>query len=38
MVIIIPALGHIASIIAFKYYPITKEYYEEMMISSFEIE
>jgi Na+/melibiose symporter-like transporter len=31
MVIIIPALGHIASIIAFKYYPITKEYYEKMM-------
>jgi len=38
MVIIIPALGHIASIIAFKYYPITKEYYEQMMDSSFEME
>jgi Na+/melibiose symporter-like transporter len=31
MVIIIPALGHVASIIAFKYYPITKEYYENMI-------
>lgn len=38
MVIIIPALGHVASIIAFKYYPITKEYYEEMMDSSLDIE
>jgi len=33
MVIIIPALGHVASIIAFKYYPITKEFYEQMMES-----
>ncbi len=38
MVIIIPALGHVASIIAFKYYPITKEYYEQMMDSGIEIE
>jgi len=36
MVIIIPALGHIASIIAFKYYPISKEYYEKMMDVNFE--
>jgi len=33
MVIIIPALGHVASIIAFKYYPITKEFYENMLES-----
>lgn len=38
MVIIIPALGHMASIIAFKYYPITKEYYEQMMDQDVEIE
>ena len=38
MVIIIPALGHVASIVAFKYYPITKEYYERMIDSSFETE
>lgn len=31
MVIIIPALGHVASIIAFKYYPINREYYDEMV-------
>lgn len=37
MVIIIPALGHLASIIAFKYYPITKEYYEQMLSSSIDI-
>lgn len=33
MVIIIPALGHVASIISFKYYPITKEFYEKMIDS-----
>jgi Na+/melibiose symporter-like transporter len=31
MVVIIPALGHLASIIAFKYYPITKTYYQKMI-------
>lgn len=36
MVIIIPALGHVASIIAFKYYPLNKEYYNKMIESSDE--
>lgn len=31
MVIVIPALGHVASILAFKAYPIDKQYYEEMI-------
>lgn len=31
MVIILPALGHVASIIAFKYYPINRHYYDEMI-------
>jgi Na+/melibiose symporter-like transporter len=38
MVIIIPALGHVASIIAFKHYPITKAYYEEMIHTSMDID
>jgi Na+/melibiose symporter-like transporter len=31
MVIIVPALGHVASIIAFKYYPINRGFYEKMI-------
>ena len=34
MVIIVPALGHVASIIAFKYYPLNKKYYYNMIESS----
>ncbi len=34
MVIIVPALGHVASIIAFKYYPINRDYYDEMISSA----
>ena len=32
MVIIIPALGHLASILAFRFYPITKTFYHQMII------
>ncbi len=31
MVIVIPALGHVASIAAFIFYPIDKKYYQEML-------
>lgn len=31
MVIIIPAVGHVASIIAFKYYPINRNFYNKMI-------
>jgi Na+/melibiose symporter-like transporter len=33
MVIIIPALGHVASILAFKAYPINKKFYDNMITS-----
>ncbi|MBI9010459.1 MAG: MFS transporter [Tenericutes bacterium] len=33
MVIIIPALGHVASILAFRAYPINKEFYDKMTSS-----
>ena len=33
MVIVIPALGHVASILAFKAYPINKQFYDQMISS-----
>lgn len=36
LIIIIPVLGHIASIMAFKHYPINKQFYEEMIASIHE--
>ncbi len=37
MVIIIPALGHVASILAFKSYPINKQFYDDMINSDNQI-